>query len=108
MLGEDAYFGYPVDSGTGTLADMAAVRALASWDYERLDDVYIPAQLPEAPVPAAIGAVTDEPTGANVVTVGSGWGDGLYPTFIGYTTAGTVTSFVTDFMVVPNGKQQSG
>ena len=83
---------------------MAAVRALAKPDDERLDDVYIPAHL-EAPVPAAIGAVIDEPTGANLVTVGSGWGDGLYPTFIGYTAAGAVTSFVTDFMVVSADKQ---
>jgi hypothetical protein len=104
-LSEDAYFGYPVDAGAGTLTDMAAVRALASWDYERLDDVYIPPQFPGAPVPGAIGAVTDEPTGTNVVIVGSGWGDGLYPTFIGDTAAGAVASFVTDFMVIPAGKR---
>jgi hypothetical protein len=46
-------------------------------------------------------AVTDEPTGANVTVVSSGWGDGLYPTFIGYAASGAVASFVTDFMVVP-------
>jgi hypothetical protein len=82
-----------------TLADQAALQALSTWDFDRVDDVYIPAQLPEAP--GAIGAVTDERTGANVVTVNSGWGDGVYPTFIGYTAHGEVASFVTDFMVVP-------
>lgn len=29
-LDDDAYFGYPVDSGTGTLADMVALRAMAN------------------------------------------------------------------------------
>ncbi len=97
----DAYYGYPVDAGVGTLADLVAVRALASWDYDRLEEVYIPARLPETPVPGAIDAVTDEQTGANVITVSSGWGDGVYPTFIGYTAANAVTSFVTDFRAVP-------
>jgi hypothetical protein len=98
-LADDEYFGYAVDAGAGTLADLVAVRALAAWDFDRLDDVFIPAQLPMAP--AAIGAVTDDPTGANVVTVTSGWGDGRYPTFIGYTADGDITAFVTDFLVVP-------
>jgi hypothetical protein len=97
--GEDAYFGYGVDADTGTLADMAAVRVLATWDYQRLEDVYIPAQLPNGPAPGAASAVTDEQTG-DVVIVSSGWGDGL-PAFIGYTAEGDVSSFVTDFVVVP-------
>jgi hypothetical protein len=54
-------------------------------------------------VPGAAGAVTDEPSGANVILVSSGWGDGAYPTFVGYAAAGEVSSFVTDFMVVPAG-----
>lgn len=98
-LGADGFFGYPVDAGVGTLADMVAVRALADWDFDRLDDVYIPAQVP--PAPAAIDAVTDEATEANVIIVSSGWGDGVYPTFVGRAADGHVTSFVTDFMVIP-------
>jgi hypothetical protein len=102
-LGEDEYFGFGVDAGTATLADLTAVRALAEWDYDRLDATYIPAQHPAAPVPGGIiSSVTDEPTGANVTVVSSGWGDGAYPTFIGYTASGAITSFVTDFMVIPN------
>jgi len=102
-LDEDSYFGFPVDAGTATLADLTAVRALAEWDYERLDDTYIPAQVPLAPVPGGIyTAVTDEPTGANVTVISSGWGDGFYPTFIGYAPSGAASSFITDFMVVPH------
>ena len=101
-LGRDSYFGFPVDAGTATLADLTAVRALAAWDFERLDATYIPAQIPLAPVPGGIyAAVTDEASGANVTVVASGWGDGAYPTFIGHAPSGAVSSFTTDFMVVP-------
>ncbi|MGX6607864.1 DUF4241 domain-containing protein [Micromonosporaceae bacterium Da 78-11] len=96
-LGPDDFFGYPVDAGVVTLADLVAVRALAGWDFNRMDEVYIPAQVP--PDPAAVDAITDDPTGANVIIVNSGWGDGVYPTFIGYAADGRVTGFVTDFMV---------
>ncbi len=96
------YFGYPVDAGVGTFADPTALRALDAWDYDRVEEVYVPAQLPRTPVPGVAGAVTDEETGANVIVVGSGWGDGSYPTFVGYTETGEVASFVTDFMVVPD------
>jgi len=98
-LGADGFFGYPVDAGVGTLADVVAVRALADWDFDRLDDVYIPAQVPPAPAP--IDAITDEATGANVIIVSSGWGDGVFPTFVGRAADGHVTTFVTDFMVIP-------
>jgi hypothetical protein len=106
-LGEDEYFGYAVDAGTGTLADLAAVRALAAWNYQRLEDVYI-ARAPDRPVPGAVAAVTDEQSGANVIIVTSGWGDGQYPTFIGCTAAGDITTFVTDFLVIPRGQEAIG
>ena len=98
----DAFFGYPVDAGTGTLADAVAITALGDWDYDRVEAAFIPAQVPDAPVPGGVfPAVTDEATGANVMVVTSGLGDGAYPTFIGYAESGEVTSFVTDFLVLP-------
>ncbi|MFI6783939.1 DUF4241 domain-containing protein [Micromonospora sp. NPDC050276] len=100
-LGADDYFGYGVDAGTGTFADPAALAVLESWDYDRVEQVFIPAELPSSPVPGLITAVLDEASGANVVTVTTGWGDGCYGTWIGRAADGRVTSFVTDFMVVP-------
>ncbi|MFC4063448.1 DUF4241 domain-containing protein [Actinoplanes subglobosus] len=96
----DGYFGYPVDAGVGTLADLSAVTALAEWDYDQLEEVYIPAQIP--PGPAPIDGLIDETTGANVITVSTGWGDGVYPTFVGYAADGTISAFVTDFLVIPD------
>ncbi|PMR61482.1 hypothetical protein C1A38_09090 [Verrucosispora sp. ts21] len=100
-LGDDDFFGYRVDAGTGTLADQVAMEVLTGWDFERIDDVFIPAQIPHDPVDAAIAAVVEERTGANVYVVGSGWGDGVYATYIGRTAEGVIASFVTDFRVVP-------
>lgn len=102
-LEDDAFFGYPVDAGTGTLADVAAITALAAWDYEQVEAAFIPDEAPDAPVPGGIfPAVTDQASGANVIVVTSGQGDGAYPTFIGYTESGEVASFVTDFLVLPD------
>ncbi|MCM0673987.1 DUF4241 domain-containing protein [Micromonospora phytophila] len=100
-LGPDDYFGYGVDAGTGTLADPTALSVLENWDYDRVEEVFIPSRPPAGPVPGLIDAVLDEASGANVLTVSSGWGDGHYGTWIGRAADGRVTSFVTDFMVVP-------
>jgi hypothetical protein len=100
VLDVDGYFGYPVDAGVGTLADLSAVTALAEWDYDQLEEVYIPAQIP--PGPAPIDGLVDPATGANVITVSTGWGDGVYPTFVGYAADGTISAYVTDFLVIPD------
>jgi hypothetical protein len=63
----------------------------------------IPAQIPDDPIEAVIEVVVDEPTAANVFVVGSGWGDGTYATYVGRAADGRITSFVTDFGVVPVG-----
>ncbi|GAA2522871.1 DUF4241 domain-containing protein [Pilimelia columellifera] len=102
-LDEDDFFGYGVDSGTGTLADQVALEALSDWEYEQVEDVFIPAQIPDDPIEAVIAAVVEESTGANVYVVGSGWGDGVYATYVGRTGDGRIASFVTDFQVAPVG-----
>ncbi|WUJ20443.1 DUF4241 domain-containing protein [Micromonospora sp. NBC_00389] len=96
-LGDEDFFGYAVDAGTGTLADQVPIEALREWDFERVDEVFIPAQVPEHPIDAVVTAVVEEQTGANVYVVGSGWGDGVYATYVGRTAEGRIASFVTDF-----------
>ncbi|BAL88715.1 hypothetical protein AMIS_34950 [Actinoplanes missouriensis 431] len=100
-LGEDEFFGYGVDAGTGTLADQSAIEAISAWDYERIEDAFIPAQIPVDPIEAVTSKIVVESTGANVYVVGSGWGDGVYATYVGRSADGRITSFVTDFRVVP-------
>jgi hypothetical protein len=101
-LDADGYFGYGVDAGTGTLADRVAIEALNEWDYDRVEAAFIAAQIPDDPIEAVASAVVDEPTAANVYVVGSGWGDGVYATYVGWTAGGAVSSFVTDFQVLPD------
>jgi hypothetical protein len=100
-LGDDDFFGYGVDAGTGTLADLVAIEALTQWDYDQVEDTFIPAQIPHDPIEAIIAAVAKERTAANVYVVGSGWGDGVYATYVGSTEDGRIASFVTDFRVIP-------
>jgi hypothetical protein len=95
-LDEDEFFVHPVDTGASTLADEVALAGLARWDYEQVEAVFVPVRMPAAP--GALGAVTDDATGANVIAVSAG--DGSYPTFVGYTAAGGVASFVTTFLAV--------
>lgn len=102
-LADDGFFGYAVDAGTGTLADQVAVEALSDWDYEQVDEVFMPARIPDDPIEAVVAAVVEERTTANVYVVGSGWGDGVYATYVGRTEDGQIASFVTDFRVVPVG-----
>ena len=100
-LGPDDFFGYGVDAGTGTLADQVAIEALSQWDFEQVEEAFVPAQIPVDPIEAVIAAVVDKDTAANVYVVGSGWGDGVYATYVGRTKDGRVASFVTDFRVIP-------
>lgn len=101
IVDEDGYFGYGVDAGTGTLADRVAIEALSKWGYDRIDEAFISAQIPLDSIDAVRVAIADEPTGANVYVVGSGWGDGCYATYVSWTADGRISSWVTDFRVLP-------
>ncbi len=103
-LGEDEYFGYGVDSGTGCFMDPDALRLL----NERMDQEenyfnVITDGLDQhqkntwtwfefCPMPGH-----DD----NIVCFSSGFGDGLYPSFFGYDRDDSPTDLVTDFMVLP-------
>ncbi|MEV0806365.1 DUF4241 domain-containing protein [Micromonospora sp. NPDC050200] len=58
-LGDEDFFGYAVDTGTGTLADQVAIEALNEWDYERVDELFIPAQIPDDPIDAVVAGVVE-------------------------------------------------
>jgi hypothetical protein len=101
VLEDGEFFGYAVDTGTGAFADLSVSKILAGWDSEDFEEAFDPDEFPEAPVPGHFDRVVAPNSGANLIMVESGWGDGYYPTYVGRTEAGEVACFVTDFLVVP-------
>ncbi|GLW28315.1 DUF4241 domain-containing protein [Actinoplanes regularis] len=101
QLEDGEFFGYGVDTGAGAFADLSVSQILARWDSEDFEEVFDADEFPETPVPGHFGEVIDEDSGANLIMVESGWGDGYYPTYVGRTESGEPACFVTDFLVVP-------
>jgi hypothetical protein len=92
-LEDDEYFGYPVDGGRGSFGSpelYEATEDLTEWEvfWPEIDQV------------DEVGVYVDEETGANLVIFSSGDGDGHYATWVGYTVAGEVACFVTDFLTL--------
>ena len=105
-LTEGQFYGYGVDGGTGCFLDAASlqlVNTLLDTDFpdgtmgfelltKALEETY------ESTRSWADYALDE--SGQNIIMFSTGWGDGTYPTYIGYDATGTVTSFVTDFLVL--------
>lgn len=107
-LGDDEFFGYPVDGGTGCFVDADAFEPIADEEdfAERVlsslfdKDPQVPAATPPQPVdgPVSLAAGDDEHA---LVVFFTGWGDGAYPTWVGRTADGEIACFLTDFRVLP-------
>ena len=95
-LEADEIFGYGVDSGTGSFMDESG--------YREYDDLY--------KVDVGLNTITEamelsykdtrswllwERNGNNVALFTTGYGDGLYASYIGYDSAGNICRLVTDF-----------
>lgn len=99
MLGQS--FGYRVESSTGAFFDLSAAPAV---DRLAGDDSGGGCELIDAL--GAVGGgrgpanVTDHESGLNVVAFSTGWGDGVYPTWVGRNSVGDAVAFVTDFFVI--------
>ncbi|MBL1085073.1 DUF4241 domain-containing protein [Streptomyces actinomycinicus] len=97
-LAEDEFYGYGVDAGTGCFYDASADDAFPEcegdegplWDAFDQDSWDIGPHL-----------VTEPGSGHTLIAFTSGWGDGVYPTWVGRTASGEITCFVTDFFVGP-------
>jgi hypothetical protein len=90
--------GFGVDGGTGGIASAEAVRA-ATGD---ITEFYL--HTLEAQSVGAWGWVditTDAVSGANVIGFSTGYGDGGYPVYAGFTSDGRVAAVVIDMFVLP-------
>ena len=98
-LGEDEFYGYGVDAGTGCFVDAEAVEPLGEFESSTGT---LTAAFEAAEWAAGVVVLDDPQSGHNLVAFSSGWGDGVYPTWIGRTTDGDVACLVTEFFVIPD------
>lgn len=92
-LGDNEFYGYPVDCGTGSFFDAALLETDLS--DGRLAE-QLSTRLSEQRWRGAAEAA-DRTSAANVIAFMSGPGDGTYPTWLGRSNSGEVACFVTDF-----------
>ncbi|MET8811942.1 DUF4241 domain-containing protein [Streptomyces sp. NPDC004549] len=98
-LGDDEYYGYAVDAGTGCFYDASADGAFPACEGDEgpLWDAFEDSEWAPGP-----HRVTSPDTGHDLIAFSSGWGDGAYPTWVGRNADGEVTCFLTDFFVAPD------
>jgi hypothetical protein len=95
VLGENEFYGFGVDSGTGCFFDAAARTA-----FEKILDVDADEGLIDDVMGAKTAVIADPESDATLVAYASGWGDGSYPTWIGRTASGEVACFVSDMLIL--------
>jgi hypothetical protein len=95
------YFCYGVDAGLGCFMDVQTARKHTDLlnDPDSPDEYWIALMdkyyLTE--LPYWMNHIVDESTGANLVMFSSGWGDGCYPTYEGWSADGRLLTLMTDF-----------
>jgi uncharacterized protein DUF4241 len=102
-LEHDGYFGYGVDAGTGCFMDPVAGQLLA----ERMDreDEYFNVIIDgmETTYKDTRSWLDWRPSperDENIICFSSGWGDGSYPSFFGFSADGRVCMLLTDFFIL--------
>lgn len=100
-LGDDEFFGYPVDGGTGGFVDAQNIASLCADHDDYLDRLMIALNVREEDY-VAPAVLTDEASEPVVVAFSSGGGDGFYPTWVGRTSGGDVACLLTDFFLLPD------
>lgn len=100
-LNGEGFFGYGVDAGTGCFGSPRAASVagrVLSEDAGMLEDPMSKALF--ANNPAAGAAVVAPEDGSEPIAIfSSGWGDGVYPTWLGVDSGGEVVVAVTDFLL---------
>jgi hypothetical protein len=106
-LREEEFFGYSVDSGSGSFMDSDVASMIDDSIYAEDEEEILIYQLQnlledhQMYTCSWANMCVDRRLGANVIAFSSGWGDGVYPTYIGIDRERKIISVVTDFHVCP-------
>ncbi|HZZ42899.1 MAG TPA: DUF4241 domain-containing protein [Tepidisphaeraceae bacterium] len=87
-------FGYGVDSGTGCFGDSEAYKLVSEADGDFPDKMMAESQMVYRHTRDWLSIET---TAGSFAVFSSGYGDGFYASYFGYSAAGSVVSLVTDF-----------
>lgn len=102
-LEEEGFFGYGVDAGTGSFGSPDAMQVtgtVLAEDAGMLEDPVSAALFADSVGTRSAVLVAPAEGAAPVAVCSSGWGDGVYPTWLGTDGAGAVVVAVTDFLLV--------
>jgi hypothetical protein len=103
MLKEDEKFGYGVDAGTACFGDKIAMEVLQK-KMDEVDDYYetITDECDKSYVHtwSWCDLKIKDDSESNILIFSSGFGDGFYTTWVGYSADGEIASIATDFDVV--------
>lgn len=93
-------FGYGVDAGTGAFGSVEAMQTaerVLDADDGMLEDPVSTALLSDGGNTRSAVVIAPEAGAVPVAVCSSGWGDGVYPTWLGLDESGDVMVVVTDF-----------
>ncbi|MGG1661007.1 DUF4241 domain-containing protein [Brevibacillus sp. NRS-1366] len=98
QLAANEFFGYGVDSGTGSFMDASACQLLEQ-EIEQ-NDMYLESLIKDMDKTykhTRSWLVKDLGDGNNIAMFSTGWGDGSYASYIGLDEEGQIVRLVTDF-----------
>jgi len=90
-------YGYGVDAGTGSFMDASAGQEFTGFYIEKDDNYLVLIDEMEKTYKDTWSWLLWERNGFNVAMFSSGWGDGLYASYIGYDVDNNICRLVTDF-----------
>jgi hypothetical protein len=100
QLREGEIFGYDVDAGTGAFMDTTGAVELMSFMTTKEDNYQVLINEMEKNYKDTWDYLMWQQNDSNVAMFKSGWGDGVYATYIGYDKTGNICRLVTDFAVI--------
>jgi hypothetical protein len=96
-LTDDEICGYGVDSGSGCFMDTSGAKRYSTYLDEKEDNYMNVIDEMEATYKHPHSWLLWNKEGFNVTMFSSGWGDGLYATYIGFDSEDSICRLVTDF-----------